>query len=113
MKRPPVALVTAIDCPLRSMARAGVQGCSRAPLRHRRRFSLLWSPTSQALGMALEKHADVAWPLVLGALRDAQADHLGGTGAGLAPGDQSPVVCLQLRRGGVVDINSGMQEDLS
>ena len=50
------------------------------------RFSLLWAPTSQALGMALEKHADVAWPLVLEALRAAQADHLAGTGTGLAPG---------------------------
>ena len=55
------------------------------------RFSLLWAPTSQALGMALERHADVAWPLVLGALRAAQADHLAGTGAGLAPGEHHPL----------------------
>jgi hypothetical protein len=36
--------------------------------------------------MALQKHADVAWPLMLAALRDTQADLLAGRGAGMAAG---------------------------
>ncbi|BDA46528.1 probable small subunit processome component 20 homolog [Coccomyxa sp. Obi] len=44
------------------------------------RFSMLWAPASEALGMALKSNADVAWPLILDALRAWQAEFLSGSG---------------------------------
>ena len=52
--------------------------CARA------RFSMLWAPVSAALGVALGAAPNVAWPLVLRALADTQADFLAGRGGGEA-----------------------------
>ena len=42
------------------------------------RFSVLWKPASEALAKALEHRTAVAWPLVLAALTDTQAEFLRG-----------------------------------
>ncbi len=41
---------------------------------------MLWAPASGALGMALKSNADVAWPLILDALRTWQSEFLSGAG---------------------------------
>ena len=50
------------------------------------RFSLLWAPAAEALGMALKQHSDIAWPLIISALARTQTELLAGRGAGQAPG---------------------------
>ena len=47
----------------------------------------MWAPAAEALGMALSQHADIAWPLILQALSQTQAELLSGHGAGQAPGN--------------------------
>ncbi|KAK9818396.1 hypothetical protein WJX72_012002 [[Myrmecia] bisecta] len=42
------------------------------------RFSMLWKPCADAVGMALAKHAASAWPLILSQLTAAQAAFLAG-----------------------------------
>lgn len=49
------------------------------------RFSLLWAPTVEGLGVALRTNADVAWPHVLEALRAWQAEFLSGAGRSHKP----------------------------
>ena len=51
------------------------------------RFSLLWAPAAEALGMALKQHPGTAWPLIFSALSSTQKELLSGHGAGLAPGE--------------------------
>ena len=51
------------------------------------RFSLLWAPAAEALGMALKQQPDTAWPLIFSALSSTQEELLSGHGAGLAPGE--------------------------
>ncbi len=53
------------------------------------RFSLLWAPAAEALGMALKQHPDIAWPLMFSALARTQTELLAGRGAGQAPGMSS------------------------
>lgn len=43
---------------------------------------MLWAPVSAALGVALGAAPDMAWPLLLRALADTQADFLAGRGGG-------------------------------
>lgn len=53
---------------------------------------MLWAPVSAALGVALGAAPDVAWPLVLRALADTQADILAGRGGGEAGEHQHHVL---------------------
>lgn len=57
------------------------------------RFSLLWVPAAEALGMALKQHPDIAWQLIFSVLARTQAELLSGHGAGQAPG-MLPVLAL-------------------
>ena len=60
------------------------------------RFSLIWAPAAEALGMALKQHQAIAWPLIFSALAQTQAELLSGHGAGQAPGTSLPLIFAML-----------------
>ncbi len=56
------------------------------------RFSLIWAPAAEALGMALKQHQTTAWSLIFSALARTQTELLSGHGAGQSPGTSLPLI---------------------